>query len=246
MRGARRPDGTQVHLLAAMTGTGLVTVQREVHGKTNEITVFRPMLCGLDLADTVVTFDTLLPSHPRPLPGGGQEGPLHCDGQGEPAAAAPVPEEASLAGRAAAGQDPGHRARPRRDPPCQDRHRHPRPNLPVCRAGRALPPHRHHGQGHPGTRLRGHRPDGQPGWRIRVALRVREHWGIENRIHHVRDTSWTEDASCVRTGTAPRAMAGLRNLALGALRLAGHTSIVAGLRYHARNATRSLVTLGIT
>ncbi|WP_328826400.1 transposase family protein [Streptomyces ureilyticus] len=42
VRGARRADGTQVHLLAAMTRTGLVTAQREVDGKTNEITVFRP------------------------------------------------------------------------------------------------------------------------------------------------------------------------------------------------------------
>lgn len=59
VRGARRSDGTQVHLLAAMTATGLVTAQREVDGKTNEITVFRPMLAELDLADTVVTFDAL-------------------------------------------------------------------------------------------------------------------------------------------------------------------------------------------
>lgn len=40
VRGARRADGTQVHRLAAMTGTGLVTAQREVGSKTNEITVF--------------------------------------------------------------------------------------------------------------------------------------------------------------------------------------------------------------
>ncbi|MEU1192742.1 ISAs1 family transposase [Streptomyces sp. NPDC005859] len=59
VRGARRADGTQVHLLAAMTGTGLVTAQREVNGKTNEITVFRPMLAQLDLTDTVVTYDAL-------------------------------------------------------------------------------------------------------------------------------------------------------------------------------------------
>ncbi|MGW7595243.1 ISAs1 family transposase, partial [Streptomyces rubiginosohelvolus] len=59
VRGARRTDRTQVHLLAAMTQTGLVTAQREVDGKTNEITVFRPMLTDLDLADTVVTFDAL-------------------------------------------------------------------------------------------------------------------------------------------------------------------------------------------
>ena len=42
-----------------MTGTGLVTAQREVDGRTNEITVFQPLLAGLDLADTVVTFDAL-------------------------------------------------------------------------------------------------------------------------------------------------------------------------------------------
>ncbi|WP_328914237.1 MULTISPECIES: ISAs1 family transposase [unclassified Streptomyces] len=59
VRGARRADGSQVHLLAAMTGTGLVTAQREVDGKTNEITVFRPLLAELDLTDTVVTFDAL-------------------------------------------------------------------------------------------------------------------------------------------------------------------------------------------
>ncbi|MFD7710538.1 ISAs1 family transposase [Streptomyces sp. NPDC059786] len=59
VRGARRTDGTQVHLLAAMTGTGLVTAQREVDGKSNEITVFRSLLAPLDLHGTVVTFDAL-------------------------------------------------------------------------------------------------------------------------------------------------------------------------------------------
>ncbi|MFD8384982.1 ISAs1 family transposase [Streptomyces sp. NPDC059679] len=59
VRGAHRPDGTQVHLLAAMTGTGLVTAQREIDGKTNEITAFQPLLAGLGLDDAVVTFDAL-------------------------------------------------------------------------------------------------------------------------------------------------------------------------------------------
>ncbi|MGW4898480.1 ISAs1 family transposase, partial [Kitasatospora sp. NPDC004240] len=59
VRGARRTDGIQVHLLAAMTGTGLVAAQCEVGSKTNEITVFKPMLAPLDLAGTVVTFDAL-------------------------------------------------------------------------------------------------------------------------------------------------------------------------------------------
>ncbi|MGW1752458.1 hypothetical protein ACWCRD_44090 [Streptomyces sp. NPDC002092] len=48
-----------------------------------------------------------------------------------------------------------------------------------------------------------------------IARRVRGHWGIENKIHHVRNTTYAEDASRVRTGTAPRAMASPRNLAIG-------------------------------
>jgi predicted transposase YbfD/YdcC len=78
-----------------------------------------------------------------------------------------------------------------------------------------------------------------------IARRVRGHWGIENKIHHVRDTTYAEDASRVRTGTAPRAMASLRNLAIGALRLANQTNIAAGLRHHTRDANRPLITLGI-
>jgi hypothetical protein len=79
-----------------------------------------------------------------------------------------------------------------------------------------------------------------------IAHRVRDHWGIENKIHHVRDTTFAEDASRVRTGTAPRAMAALRNFAIGALRLTGCDNIAAGLRKHGRGATRPLTTLGIT
>ncbi|MEU5194021.1 hypothetical protein AB0G86_08125 [Streptomyces scabiei] len=51
----------------------------------------------------------------------------------------------------------------------------------------------------------------------------------------MRDTTFGEDASRVRTGTSPHAMAGLRNLAIGALRHAGHDNTAAGLRHHARD-----------
>jgi hypothetical protein len=40
-------------------------------------------------------------------------------------------------------------------------------------------------------------------------------------------------------------MASLRNLAIGALRTAGHTNIAAGLRHHARDTNRPLITLVI-
>ncbi|WP_405463637.1 ISAs1 family transposase [Streptomyces jietaisiensis] len=79
-----------------------------------------------------------------------------------------------------------------------------------------------------------------------LAERVRGHWSIENREHHVRDVTFGEDASRVRTGNAPRAMASLRNLAIDALRLAGRDNIAEGLRYHARDMTRPPATLGLT
>ncbi|MGW1076055.1 ISAs1 family transposase [Streptomyces sp. NPDC002537] len=43
---------------------------------------------------------------------------------------------------------------------------------------------------------------------------VRGHWGIKNRLHWVRDVTFDEDRSQVRTGNGPRAMAALRNLAI--------------------------------
>lgn len=39
-----------------------------------------------------------------------------------------------------------------------------------------------------------------------LARLVRDHWTIE-APHHVRDTTFAEDASQLRTGNAPRAMA---------------------------------------
>lgn len=42
----------------------------------------------------------------------------------------------------------------------------------------------------------------------------RGHWGIE-AIHYVRDVTFGEDASSVRTGHAPQNLAALRNLVIG-------------------------------
>ncbi|GGU50974.1 hypothetical protein GCM10010178_49700 [Lentzea flava] len=53
-----------------------------------------------------------------------------------------------------------------------------------------------------------------------LAYHTRNHWRIENRLHWIRDTAHTEDASRIRTGHAPRTMASLRNLAIDAHRLA--------------------------
>jgi hypothetical protein len=77
----------------------------------------------------------------------------------------------------------------------------------------------------------------------RLADWIRGHWAIE-ALHHIRDTTFAEDACQVRTGTAPRALASLRNLAI--LHAHGDRNIAAALRRNARDATRLLPLLGIT
>lgn len=73
-----------------------------------------------------------------------------------------------------------------------------------------------------------------------LATWVQDHWSIENRLHHVRDVTFDEDRSQVRTGRAPHVMASLRNTAIGILRLAGWDNIAAALRHHARNPERAI------
>jgi len=72
---------------------------------------------------------------------------------------------------------------------------------------------------------------------------LRGHWRIEDRLHWVRDVTYDEDRSQVRTGNGPRVMASLRNLAITILRLAGVVNIAAALRHHARRPHRPLRTI---
>jgi predicted transposase YbfD/YdcC len=73
----------------------------------------------------------------------------------------------------------------------------------------------------------------------------RGHWCIENCLHYVRDVTFGEDKSQVRTGNAPRVMAALRNTVIGAMRLSGTTSIASALRHNAARPTEALRLLGI-
>ncbi len=51
----------------------------------------------------------------------------------------------------------------------------------------------------------------------------RDHWAIENSEFHVRDVTFGEDASRVRTGTAPEVMAALRSSTLALTRIMHQT-----------------------
>lgn len=79
-----------------------------------------------------------------------------------------------------------------------------------------------------------------------LASWVQSHWGIENRIHHVRDTTYDEDRSQVRTGNAPRVLASLRNLAIGLIRLTGSTNIAEANRHHSWSRDDHLLDLLLT
>ena len=76
-----------------------------------------------------------------------------------------------------------------------------------------------------------------------LAAWVQGHWGIENRLHWVRDVTYDEDRSQVRTGNAPQVMATLRNTAISLLRIAGWTNIATALRHHAAHPDQAITCL---
>jgi hypothetical protein len=80
---------------------------------------------------------------------------------------------------------------------------------------------------------------------VRLVGLVRGHWQIENCLHWVRDVTFDEDRSQVRSGHGPQVMASLRNLAVSLLRLAGHRNIARGVRWAGRDPTRAFGLLGV-
>ncbi|MGH3428193.1 MAG: ISAs1 family transposase [Mycobacteriales bacterium] len=52
-----------------------------------------------------------------------------------------------------------------------------------------------------------------------VSRHVRNHWGIENGSHYIRDTVYREDHNQAYTRNGPNGLAALRNLAIGLFRL---------------------------
>ena len=248
LRGARR-DGRQVHPLAAMDhATRAVVAQRQVDGAPGEVPGFRPLLADLDLADTVVTADALQ---------------THRDAAEFLVVAkrahyllAVKANQPTLLKRCA--ELAWHRV------PVLDRTRDQAHGRVEIRTLKAVTVH-HFGFPHAAqvvqvTRKR--RGLHTRRWRTvtayaitsltfaqaspaRLADLLRGQWAIENGLHWVRDVTFAEDGSQVRTGTAPQVMACLRNLVIGALSRAGPVNVAAALRRHARDPRRPLATLGI-
>jgi predicted transposase YbfD/YdcC len=74
----------------------------------------------------------------------------------------------------------------------------------------------------------------------------RGHWGIENRSHYVRDVSFGEDRSRLRTGNAPQILAALRNLAITLIHRFGSSQITATRRHFAFCPQEALALLGLS
>lgn len=259
-----RTGGMGVHLPAAITHTtgenhsdgtvsdGTVLAQRQVEQKTSEIAWFAPMLDEIDLTHTVVTADALHTTreHARYLVQRGghyvftvKENQHRLYGLLDSLPWHEIPTYTT--------DDRDHGRTERRTiqlAPLGDYLGYPVIDFPYATHAFLI------------ERDTGHHTSGkrsayaalgitslpaESAHPVQVAAYVRNHWHIENRLHWVRDVTFGEDASRVRTGTAPRVMASLRNLAISTLRRHGWGNIAQGLRYMARNPTRPLALLGI-
>lgn len=74
---------------------------------------------------------------------------------------------------------------------------------------------------------------------------VRGHWSIENRSHWVRDVTFAEDASHLRTGKLPQTLALFRMVALNCLRRTGARNIARETRRLAARPWECLRHLGL-
>lgn len=70
----------------------------------------------------------------------------------------------------------------------------------------------------------------------------RQHWGIENRLHYVRDVTWREDQARTNAGHAPQALAALRNTALTIIRRLGFKP-VEGIEHFAEHRYQAIEAL---
>jgi hypothetical protein len=73
-----------------------------------------------------------------------------------------------------------------------------------------------------------------------VNRNIRGHWGIENKSHYIRDSVYREDHNQAYSGDGPQALASLRNLALGLLRLKNVNAIKETTEWVCRDQRRAL------
>jgi predicted transposase YbfD/YdcC len=252
VRGAKDADGNQVRLLAALAGpdaaASVVAAQAEVGRKTNEVPMATVVLDRIDLEGKIVTADALhtvkaTANHIRErggefvLPVKGNRRALFDALDALPWSQVPAAHTAT---------DKGHGRITTR-------------TIQVLPAPKDLPfPHVSQVflieryvtglQGQPISAVAAlgvASPDPEQAGPADLAGYVREQWSIES-LHWIRDTLYQEDKSTVRTRSGPRIMAALRNLAIGALRLAGRIDVTEATRWASRYMDRPFTILGLT
>jgi len=254
-----RTGGAGVHLLAAITHTtgddrteGIVLAQRQVEAKTSEIAWFAPMLDEIDLTGKVVTADALHTT---------RDHACYLVERGAHYVFTVKTNQHRLYGLldslpwyeipTCTTEDSDHGRSERRTiqlAPLRPYLDYPTIDFPYAQHAFLIERYTtHHTSGkHSAYAALGITSlPADLAHPTHVATHVRNHWHIENRLHWVRDVAYNEDHSRIRTGTAPRAMASLRNLAISTLRYHGWDNIAKGLRHMGRNPIRPLTLLGI-
>jgi predicted transposase YbfD/YdcC len=264
VRGAVRPDGTSLFLLSAAAG-GIVLAEREIPAKTNEIPEIGPMLLDLNerfpLAGRVLTADALHTQ--RGLAALAVEELLAhyvLTVKGNQAGLYAALQQLTWAGaRRHVTTDKGHGRRETRRHLVMDAPDGIKALFPhaaqVARVirTRTITHSKHNGK----KRTRVTETHTETVYLItsltareaapeHIAAYIRGHWGIENKVHLVRDVTLREDASRVRAGSRPRALATLRNLTMGLIRQAGHDDIAATIRKAEYDNTLLLALLRLT
>ncbi|WP_240797447.1 ISAs1 family transposase [Streptomyces sp. F001] len=248
VRGSRTRTTVAISLLSAMVHSGEVLAQRQVADKSNEIPSFAPLLNAVDLTHAVITADALHTQH-----GHG----TYLRSRGAHYIAVVKRNHPGLFDRVRTlpwreitldhyqRTRAHHRDEIRRLKTAAFAHLdYPdaRQALQVVRWRRDL------GSGKLSIErvylITSLPPGAATG--AQLASWIRGHWGIENLLHHVRDRTFREDDSTIRTAQLPRTMASLRNLAIGLHRQDGQKNIAAALRHAARDYRRPLALLGLT
>lgn len=265
MRGAAGPDGTVPHLLAAAShATGNVLAELETGAKTNEIPGFAPLLARLDscypLAGHVITADALhtVRGHARFVAGELLAHYVFTVKGNRPALRAALAALNWSRARRHAASAQRHGRRETREVRVMDAPAHVTRRFPHARQVARVQRH----VTRTALLTRGRRTvrktvrstvtayvitslSAREAAPCHIAAYVRGQWAIENKAHWVRDVTFREDASRVRTGSRPRAMATLRNLAAGLIRQAGHDQIAPTIRRLKYDTDLLLAVLGL-
>jgi predicted transposase YbfD/YdcC len=239
LRGARRPDGSQVYLLSMVRHRDAVTLAtRPIPAKANEITEFAPLLGQIpdeDLADTVITADALHAqrAHAVYLVQQRHAHYLFTVKNNQPTLAAQLRrlpwKQVPILHRAI---NRGHGREEIRE-------------IQVLTVEGLLFPHARQV-----ARIRRKRRRlGTRRWTTEIVYAItdlpaqqanpediatwaRGHWTVENNAHWTRDVTFAEDADRSRTRNTPAVMAVLRDIVRGAFRLAGWANIASARRAH--------------